>query len=214
MAYIYKITNKINGKSYVGKTERTVEERWNEHCNDFTKERCRNRPLYRAMNKYGVENFYIETIEETSSPEERECFWIEHFQSFKKGYNATIGGDGKRYLDYDLIISTYQELKNANEVAKRLGISTDSVYTAIHQNDIVLSSQEVNKEYYGKTIKMFSKQKEYQQSFASLKDAARYLIDNHLTKDGAISGITSHIRQCANGKRKTAYGYKWKYGDS
>lgn len=211
MAYIYKITNKINGKSYVGKTERTVEERWNEHCNDFTKERCRNRPLYRAMNKYGVENFYIETIEETSSPEERECFWIEHFQSFKKGYNATIGGDGKRYLDYDLIISTYQELKNANEVAKRLGISTDSVYTAIHQNGIVLSSQEVNKEYYGKTIKMFSKQKEYQQSFASLKDAARYLIDNHLTKDGAISGITSHIRQCANGKRKTAYGFVWSW---
>ena len=211
MAYIYKITNKINGKIYIGKTERTVEERWNEHCNDFTKDRCKDRPLYRAMNKYGVENFHIETIEETSSPEERECFWIEHFQSFKKGYNATIGGDGKRYLDYDLIVSTYQELKNANEVAKKLGISIDSVYTAIHQNGIIFTSQEVNKEYYGKTIKMFSKQGEYQQSFASLKDAARYLIDNHLTKDGAISGITSHIRQCANGKRKTAYGFVWSW---
>ena len=211
MAYIYKITNKINGKIYIGKTERTVEERWNEHCNDFTKDRCKDRPLYRAMNKYGAENFHIETIEETSSPEERECFWIEHFQSFKKGYNATIGGDGKRYLDYDLIVSTYQELKNANEVAKKLGISIDSVYTAIHQNGIIFTSQEVNKKYYGKTIKMFSKQGEYQQSFASLKDAARYLIDNHLTKDGAIDGVSSHIRQCANGKRKTAYGFIWSW---
>lgn len=45
-------------------------------------------------------------------PEEREVYWIEKFHSFKNGYNATVGGDGRKYLDYDLIISTYLTTKN------------------------------------------------------------------------------------------------------
>ena len=52
------------------------------------------------MNKYGIEHFHIELIEETDNPEEREIYWIEKLGSFKNGYNATLGGDGKKYLDY------------------------------------------------------------------------------------------------------------------
>jgi hypothetical protein len=51
MPYIYKITNKINGKSYIGKTLKTVKERWSEHCQDYKKERSEKRPLYSAMSK-------------------------------------------------------------------------------------------------------------------------------------------------------------------
>ena len=150
-------------------------------------------------------------LEETENAEEREIYWIEFLQSFKQGYNATAGGDGKKYLDYDLICSTYQEVQNAAEVARRLNISPDTVYSVIHQRLNVLTSSEVSKNYYGKTVKMFSKQQEYIQSFSSIKDAARYLIDNHLTDDKALNGISSHIRQCANGKRKTAYGFIWSW---
>ena len=56
------------------------------------------------MRKYGIEHFHIELIEETDNPEEREVFWIENKRSFKNGYNATVGGDGKKYIDYDIII--------------------------------------------------------------------------------------------------------------
>lgn len=56
------------------------------------------------MRKYGIENFHIELIEETTNPEEREKYWIEYLGTYKNGYNATLGGDGKHYLDYDLII--------------------------------------------------------------------------------------------------------------
>ena len=63
MAYIYKITNQINGKIYIGKTLKTIEERFKEHCNNYKKERNEKRPLYSAMNKYGIKNFDIQEVE-------------------------------------------------------------------------------------------------------------------------------------------------------
>ena len=88
MAYIYKITNDINGKIYIGKTEFSIEKRFNEHCKDAFKPRKEKRPLYSAIQKYGVEHFHITLIEETDNPNEREIYWIEKLQSFKYGYNA------------------------------------------------------------------------------------------------------------------------------
>ena len=59
MGYIYKITNTVNGKSYVGKTEKTIQERWKGHLNNIKKYKDKL-PLYRALDKYGKENFIIE----------------------------------------------------------------------------------------------------------------------------------------------------------
>ena len=79
MAYIYRIWNDINNKNYIGKTLNTIEKRWKEHCNDYRKNHCENRPLYKAMNKYGLEHFHIEQVEECSVDllSEREIYWIE-----------------------------------------------------------------------------------------------------------------------------------------
>lgn len=90
-------------------TERSIQERWQEHCKDYLRRDFEQRPLYSAMKKYGIEHFHISILEETDDPVEREIYWIEQKQSFKHGYNATQGGDGKHYLDYDLICKTYQE---------------------------------------------------------------------------------------------------------
>lgn len=209
MAYIYQITNDINGKIYIGKTEQSIHKRFIEHCSE--RKRSPDRPLYRAMNKYGIEHFHIELLEETNQPEEREVFWIEQKQSFKNGYNATLGGDGKHYLDYDLIYSTYEVLQNATAVAKKLNISVDSVYTVVKQKGAIKSAQEISKEKNSKAIKMFTKAGEYVQSFSCVKDAARYLIEQKATASTDLQGITVHIRGCANGKRKTAYGFTWKW---
>ena len=125
MPYIYKITNKINEKIYIGKTLDTIEKRWNQHCSDYKRERCEKRPLYNAMNKYGIENFEISLVEECDKNilSERETYWIEYYGSFKYGYNATIGGDGKPYLDYEAILKLYSELKSVNQVAKIMNCS-------------------------------------------------------------------------------------------
>lgn len=105
MSYIYCITNHVNGKKYIGKTTSSVSKRWKEHCRDYKKERCKDRPLYRAMNKYGIDSFSIEMLEECSSKESsgRETYWINEFKTYGNGYNATTGGDGSIIWNYDEI---------------------------------------------------------------------------------------------------------------
>lgn len=64
-------------------------------CKDSRKERCEKRPLYDAMNKYGVENFIVEELEYVKDENilsEREVYWIKELETY--GYNATKGGDG------------------------------------------------------------------------------------------------------------------------
>ena len=204
MAYIYQITNDINGKIYIGKTERTIQERWREHCRDYLKRNYEKRPLYSAMKKYGIEHFHIELIEETDKPEEREKFWIEQKRSFKTGYNATLGGDGKKYLDYDLIIATYKQVQSQIETARIVGCFDDTVRIVLQQNDIpILSSEEVNIAKNGLIINQYDLYNNYIQSFPSAHAAA-----NSLGKKGV-----SHITDVCKGKRKTAYGFIWRFAD-
>ena len=211
MAYIYQITNDINGKIYIGKTERSVEERWQKHQRNRDKESCKNRPLYRAMNKYGIEHFHIETLEETNNPEERETYWIEQKRSFKYGYNATMGGDGKKYIDYDLVIATYSKLQNLNKTAQTLNICADTVHNILVANKIqIKSSQEVLKEVASVPVHMYNLQNEYIRTFASSHEAARYMIENNLT-GCKHSTIRQHISEVCKGRRKTAAKFIWKY---
>lgn len=205
MAYIYKITNKINNKIYIGKTEFSIEKRWAEHCRDSKKKEEKNRPLYRAFNKYGIENFKIELIEETNNPEEKEKYWIEYYGSFKNGYNATMGGDGKRYCDYDLIYTLYNEGLNIKEIANILSYSTDTCSNVLSQYGITKKE----KLYRGrvkqcKTVIQLDKEtEEILNVFPSIAEAYNFLGKQH----------SGHIAAVCNGKRKTAYGYKWKYGE-
>lgn len=213
MSYIYKITNNINQKIYIEKTNLTVEKRWKEHCNDFKKERCEKRPLYNAMNKYGIENFSIETIEECLPEEssEKEKYWIEYYSSFKNGYNATMGGDGKPYIDYELVIKTYNKIQNQTETAKLLNISIDSVRTILKNYNIpIVSGIEIAKKTQSKPVVMINKNNEQLKIFNSIGEAARFLQKENITTC-AEKGIKAHIGQVCNGKRQTAYGYKWQF---
>ena len=211
MAYIYQIVNDINQKIYIGKTEFSIEKRFKEHCQDAFRERNEKRPLYSAMRKYGVEHFYIELIEETDNPEEREIYWIEKLGSFKNGYNATMGGDGKKYIDYDLVIATYKEIGVIKDVAKKLNISPDSVSFILHQNNEPINScQDVQTKKYGKIVNMYSLKGEYLQTFPSVGAAARYMVENNLTGCKHTT-IKQHITEVCTGRRQTAAKYKWKF---
>lgn len=215
MPYIYKITNDINNKIYIGKTLNSIEKRFKEHCKDCYKPFKEKRPLYSAMKKYGINHFHIEQIEECEEEilSNREKYWIEYYGSFKNGYNATIGGDGKPYLDYDLIIATYQIYKNCIDVAHHLNISEDSVKNILKlKHEYIYTSSEVMKNKYGKVVNMYDKNNKYIKSFASMREAGQYLINNHLT-NCKITTIRQHISEVCNGRRKTAAGFKWKLAE-
>ena len=206
MAYIYQIINDINNKIYVGKTEISLERRFYLHCKDAQTERCKNRPLYNAMNKYGFEHFHIEELEKTDSPDEREQYWIEKLNTYYNGYNATLGGDGKRRLDYDKIIERYRVLGNQKLVAEELGIDTGSVRKVLKMNEIpIIKTPAINK-----AVRQFTRQGELIQDFISCSEGARWLISQEITQ-AKLGTVVNKITECANHKRKSAYGYLWEF---
>ena len=94
MIGIYKITNNLNGHAYIGQSIH-IEHRWQEHKTQYNWERESNKPLYLAFQKYGIENFTFEVLEECESNELsiKEKEWIEHYDTYKNGYNQTCGGE-------------------------------------------------------------------------------------------------------------------------
>ena len=96
MVGIYKITNLINGKCYIGQSI-NIEKRWKDHQIVATNpnDNGYNYPLYKAIRKYGQENFSWEVIEECDQNllDEREVFWISYYDSYNNGYNQTLGGN-------------------------------------------------------------------------------------------------------------------------
>lgn len=92
--FIYKIVNKIDGKEYIGKTEKTnIQLRWKRHLSDCKRHSTK---LYNAIKKYGSNNFEIYVMECTGKVDrqrlnERERYWIEVLEP---EYNMTKGGDG------------------------------------------------------------------------------------------------------------------------
>lgn len=213
MAYIYVITNNINGKQYVGKTNRTIEKRFQEHINDKDRREFEIRPLYRAFNKYGVENFSIKILEECL-PEEssnKEIYWINKLDTYHKGYNATLGGDGKVLYDYKELADKYLELQSIKEVCNFYKCDGKVVKNACEAYQIEIKTcQEINKEKRSKKVYMKTLDNVFICSFYSLHEAARYCVTNKLT-NCKLSTARTHISEVCRGKRKTFAKYKWEF---
>lgn len=93
--WIYKITNIVNGKVYIGQTIRPIEDRFHRHINDAMSNRL-NTHFARAIRKYGPDNFKIEVIDSSTSQKElteKEQYWIRYYNSVENGYNETDAKD-------------------------------------------------------------------------------------------------------------------------
>ena len=213
MAYIYKIVNDINEKIYIGKTCQSLERRFQEHLSSYENREKEKRPLYSAMKKYGIEHFHISLIEECEDAKasEREAYWIEFYQSYIKGYNATLGGDGKLLYDHQAILEELLKNPKAQEVAEKFACSLGTVYLIARANNITLFNPlKEQMQSSKKKVHQFSLNNEYIKTFDSINDASRWIKENKISSS-ELKGIAGHLSNCANGKRKTAFGFIWRY---
>lgn len=279
MFIIYKITNLINKKVYIGKTCRNITTRWNEHWScAFNKED--NIYLHNAMRKYGKNNFQIEQIDEADTIEklnEKEQYYIAyyHSQNKNKGYNLTNGGDGNSKYDWNEIRALWDKGYSVKEIAKILGCYRGTIGEALkdyknYNYSLSLSRSNFNKKaicqydknrkllhiypsiisaakaihcseytiakclrehtnsalgyfwtYEGEelplnivikekrnksAINQYTLDDKFIQTFDTAAEAARKIKPN-----GNVNSVSSSILQVCKNKRKTAYGYKWKY---
>lgn len=193
----------INGKSYIGKTEYSIENRWKEHSRAYKYEQNQSRALYRAMNKYGIENFKCLKLLETDTPNEDEVLYIQKYDTYHNGYNETLGGDGAAYLELpeEEICKFYLESKCINHTAIYFGYDKKTIKKVLYKYNIPLFdfSDTMAKVHSQAVAQIDPKTNKIIKIFPSVAEAER------------ATGNSKHIGSVCKGKRNTAKGFKWKY---
>lgn len=157
---IYKITNLINGKIYIGQSVHP-NKRWQEH-NQRAKTNLDNYPIHLAIQKYGQENFSFEVLEWTEDYDNRERELIKEFNSLSpNGYNILEGGHSpimygeqhprNKVQDQDLLL-IIQDLKenklSDREIAQKYNL-TDKIIADINHG----RTHKLNNEIYPIRVK-------------------------------------------------------------
>lgn len=227
MTGIYKITNLINDHCYIGQAV-DIKRRWSEHRSvAFNSSKNQyNYAIYRAIRKYGLDNFSFDVIEECEENQlnEKEKYWIEFYNSYKNGYNETKGGDfssnhwDKTVNQYDLNGSFINSFYSIRKASRETGID-DSLIGRCCRHEIVHAGRflwaydgeepKIPKEK-PKTGKRKVGQYDYITNtliatFDSIKEATIAVNGKSATN---ISNVCNHIKN-----QQVAYGYHWEFLD-
>lgn len=205
---IYLITNQLNNKKYVGKTYRTLHRRKLDHIAESKRECSKHRPLYRAFNKYGVENFKFETLHFTVEEdlEKMEIHYIRMFDTYRNGYNATLGGDGNRYFKHsdEEVINMYKELKQVKLVANYFNCDTGTVRKILRSNNVVIATQ-------GQHISKRTRIIELDLVFESVAEVSRYLVAQNICETRNASWAAVRVQNVAHKKIKSYCGLTFEF---
>lgn len=214
MGTIYKISNDINDKVYIGQTVQPLIRRWQSHCSSC---KVLDTHFYRAMRLYGIEHFFIEAIE-LNVPDnllnEREQYWISYYNSYHNGYNSTIGGDCGSFpttiiYQYDMDGNYLNQYNGANEAERSTG--------CLHQN--ILKACKGILRYCGQYLWSFEKLDKIQiKPDKRYKHVSQYDLNHNWlktwssVKEAAQSiGVEStHITRACRTKY-SCHGYYWDY---
>ena len=214
MIGIYKIENLINGKVYIGQSI-NISERFTEHKREtfnFSNKTKFYYHLYCAIRKYGLENFSFSVIEECSEKEldEREIFWIKEYNSYQKGYNKTLGGNGIRTITEEQIkniLLLWEEGLSVGQISVKMKINNHAVIDYLKHYSSSYSTEKgrergriINGVSHQKKIACFDLNDNLIKIYPSLKEAA---------KD--TCGDSSSISRCCKGKQKIHKNFIWKY---
>ncbi len=231
IGYIYKITNKVNDKSYIGKTNNIIR-RWKEHKYGHGGTSI----LSKAFIKYVIENFEFSiidmqkcsTIKELNKQlSELEVYYIGIYDTFRNGYNATIGGEGTSFYKHSE--ETKKRISNSNKGKVLSKERLEKMRTAmLGRHHTPEAREKIRKALLNRNHTI------YEKIATQRKGIPR---DRNIIMKGAIKrkksilqydkygnflkeykGVTdtgynntSNISYCCKGKLKSAYGYIWKY---
>ena len=191
--FIYKITNTINGKSYIGQTIQNVKERFYQHCATKCSKAVSNMAIHRAIKKYGKSNFTVEVIEEIDSANlnDRERYWIKYYNSYNNGYNSTKGGqDGcKPFKDLDVesIIKEYNTGKSLRTLGTIFKVDKQTIKDLLIRHNVELRTT--------RTYKLSQKDRDkVLEDFASGLSIKEIMIKWNISK--------SYLSQLINGYRR------------
>lgn len=230
MIGIYKISNSCNSNIYIGQSI-DIERRWSQHLYEALHPR-NNNLLYNAMRKYGIENFYLEVIEECLVQEldDREIYWISYYNSFHNGYNMTPGGqsEGSKLYDINYVRMMWDDGLSVGDIITILGCNKSTVYNylkdyenyspdesrkrgriALYHPELVSSK----KEYYflsDESAHMLGIKRPIHQYSLEGKYLKSY--DSITAAEKAMCGQNNDNIIAifnSNNKRKSAYGYQW-----
>ena len=215
---IYKITNLINNKSYIGQAS-NIEQRFLNHKTlPFSPKSSQyNSIFYRAIRKYGISNFSFEILEECKTEEldEKEIYWIAFYHTFIgwkdcQGYNMTIGGHGTRKISQEQVLDLWNQGFSQRDISDILSVNKDTIHKYLCNGNI--SEQEIfdrSREARGKMVNQYSLDGNFLNSFSTIGDAVKNL------KSTFPNASTSNICAACGpyGDLTTAYGYIWKYND-
>lgn len=191
--FIYKITNTINGKSYIGQTIQNVKERFYQHCATKCSKAVSNMAIHRAIKKYGKSNFTVEVIEEIDSANlnDRERYWIKYYNSYNNGYNSTKGGQEGckpfKDLDVESIIKEYNTGKSLRTLGTIFKVDKQTIKDLLIRHNVELRTT--------RTYKLSQKDRdEVLEDFASGLSRKKIMIKWNISK--------SYLSQLINGYRR------------
>lgn len=149
---IYKVTNKVNGKVYIGQTKTSLKDRMWRHKGTYLHKNYTHLSFYKALKEYGLDSFdweVIETVRTIEELNEREKYWIRQYNSFGDGgYNSTRGGNGlsghkhsdislKKMSEVHLGVKQTDEAK-AKQSKSMIGVNAGSKsgLSKLHEDDV------------------------------------------------------------------------------
>lgn len=209
---IYKITNQLNNKSYIGKSKDLHVRLRAHHTEPFNPNaHMYNSLIYRAIRKYGIENFSFEILEYCSEEQlnEREQYWIKQYNTNiyttnGYGYNMTIGGEpgaSELYYDRELILKLWNEGKTHKEILELIKCSRVTLTYILDELQIPATTRrQRSNAYKAIAVQQYDLNNQLIQEFNSISEASK------------VTNIpTGNISKNCKGKLKTAGGYIWKY---
>ncbi len=140
---IYKVTNNINGKVYIGMTQRTVEARWKQHCRDVGSKLAHFK-LQDAIQEFGAENFSIVQIDCAATKAEadaKEVYWISHYNAVEEGYNTSPGGRNGGHRKKVMAVEDNLVFDTMVEAGKHYGISSNNIGAVVDKPHLRAAGQ-------------------------------------------------------------------------